>query len=101
MASGGYPGPYSKGKLIEGVEEAEGREGVVIFHAGTARRQDGSLVTSGGRVLGVTGTGGTLREARTSAYEGARLVSFEGAHMRTDIGLKGLERLEKSGVSKE
>jgi phosphoribosylamine--glycine ligase len=98
MASGGYPGSYAKGKEIRGIDEALAREEVVVFHAGTSRKDDGRLVTSGGRVLAVTGSGNTLREARRKTYHACRAIDFEGAHMRTDIGLKGLARLEKAGV---
>jgi phosphoribosylamine--glycine ligase len=87
-ASGGYPGAYETGKTISGLEEASGE--AVVFHAGT--RRDGSeLCTSGGRVLGVTATGGDLREAREHAYRAVGCIGFEGMHFRRDIGAKGLE----------
>lgn len=89
MASGGYPGTYQKGKAIQGLEEAAKVEGVVIFHAGTARR-GAHLLTDGGRVLGVTGRGRDVREAITRTYEAVRRISWEGAHFRTDIGAKAL-----------
>lgn len=98
MASRGYPGPYEKGKVISGTGQAGVADDVIIFHAGTERLGDGSLLTAGGRVLAVTGIGKTLREARRKAYNAGRKVGFDGSHMRTDIGLKGLKRLEKSGV---
>ncbi len=98
IASGGYPGSYEKGKVIEGIDEALAREGVLVFHAGT-RRQNGSYLTNGGRVLAVTGTGSSLREARRTAYGAARLIRFERAHMRTDIGLKGISSLERTEVT--
>jgi phosphoribosylamine--glycine ligase len=98
MASGGYPGDYATGKEITGVGEALSREDVVVFHAGTRQREDGGLVTSGGRVLAVTGSGHTLREARRKTYHACRAIHFESAHMRTDIGRKGLRKLEKTGV---
>jgi len=97
IASGGYPGKYEKGKVIEGIDEAMKLEDVVLFHAGT-RKQNGTYLTEGGRVLAATGVGTSLREARRKAYGAARLIRFEGAHMRTDIGVKGLARLEKMGV---
>ena len=99
-ASGGYPDAYEAGKAITGLEEASSRKGVFVFHAGTRCVPEGGCVTSGGRVLGITGTGKTLREARRSAYEASRLVRFEGMHVRTDIGLKGLRRLHRAGVSR-
>jgi phosphoribosylamine--glycine ligase len=85
MASGGYPGPYETGVPIRGVEEAEALEGVVVFHAGTARDERGRLVTAGGRVLAVTGTGATLARARERAYAGVERIRFDGAHVRRDI----------------
>ncbi len=85
LASGGYPGRYRSGFPIEGLAEAEAMEGVLVFHAGTARR-NGRVVTAGGRVLAVTGLGGTLEEARARAYAAAERVRFEGRHLRRDIG---------------
>jgi phosphoribosylamine--glycine ligase len=85
LASGGYPGDYAKGKVIAGVADAEALEGVTVYHAGTELREDGTLVTSGGRVLGVTALAPTLAEARLRAYEAAAKISFEGMQMRTDI----------------
>ena len=84
LASGGYPGKYESGKVITGLTEAEAA-GATVYHAGT-KLADGAFVTAGGRVLGVTALGGTLREAVDSAYAAARRVHFEGAHMRSDIG---------------
>jgi phosphoribosylamine--glycine ligase len=98
LASGGYPGPYEKGKEIRGLDNVAGNEDSVVFHAGTRRLDDGRLVTSGGRVLAVTGMGRTLRAARRKAYDVARRIKFESMHLRTDIGLKGLQRLERAGV---
>jgi phosphoribosylamine--glycine ligase len=89
MASGGYPGSYSKGKVISGLEVAGGRKDTVVFHAGTAL-QGRSVVTAGGRVLGVTATGATLQMAVDRAYEAVRAIHFEGAHYRTDIAARAL-----------
>jgi len=89
MASGGYPGSYQKGKVIQGLEEAAKVEGVVIFHAGTARR-GAHLVTDGGRVLGVTGRGRDVRDAIARTYEAVRRITWEGVQFRTDIGAKAL-----------
>ncbi len=89
-ASGGYPGSYAKGKQISGLEEADALEGVTVFHAGTARAEDGSLITSGGRVLAVTGLGDDLAGALDRAYKGLEKISFEGLHHRTDIGARAL-----------
>ena len=88
LASGGYPGDYAKGKVISGVEQADAT-GAVVFHAGTAMK-DGSLVTAGGRVLNVTATGETLKEAIDKAYAAADKISFDGKMIRQDIGKKGL-----------
>ena len=90
MASGGYPSSdYKKGLPITGIDNAEILHGVVVFHAGT-KQADGQLVTSGGRVLGVTGIGATLQEALDHAYNGVERIHFEGAHYRKDIGAKSL-----------
>ena len=89
MASGGYPGSYAKGKPIHGLEQVAKLRDVKVFHAGTAMA-GGSVVTSGGRVLGVTAWGKDLRAARTRAYEAVGLIHFESAHHRTDIAAKGL-----------
>jgi len=88
MASGGYPGEFARGKLIGGVEAAEALDEVVVFHAGTARTANG-LVTSGGRVFGVTAVGDDYRSARERAYEAVGLIDFDGAHVRSDIGPRG------------
>ncbi len=85
LASKGYPVSYEKGFVIEGLENFENKEGYYCFHAGT-RLTDKGIVTNGGRVLGVTATGATLKEARANAYEATKWVSFENKYMRTDIG---------------
>ncbi|MBI2874050.1 MAG: phosphoribosylamine--glycine ligase [Firmicutes bacterium] len=92
LASEGYPGPYRKGIPIDGLEEARGLPGVTIFHAGTAVA-DGRVVTSGGRVLGVTAAAGSLAEAVAAAYRGVDTVRFTGVCFRRDIARKGLEHL--------
>ena len=91
LASEGYPGSYPTGVPIEGVEAAEALEGVTVFHAGTARDATGQLVTAGGRVLAVTGTGDSLREARERAYAGVDRIGFDGMHYRTDIAARAAE----------
>jgi phosphoribosylamine--glycine ligase len=90
VASEGYPGPYTKGFAIEGLEEARER-GCIVFHAGTVTK-DGKIVTSGGRVLGVTAMASTLREALDTAYSGVAAIRFPGCFSRHDIGKKGLQR---------
>jgi len=86
MASGGYPERYEKGKVIRGIEAAESLEGVYVFHAGTRRDQTGRVITAGGRVLGVTGTGATIGEAIATAYRGVERIDFEASLYRKDIG---------------
>ncbi|MEG0016053.1 MAG: phosphoribosylamine--glycine ligase [Gordonibacter sp.] len=91
LASDGYPGPYEKGKVILGIEEAEQLEGVTVFHAGTTTNYDDELVTAGGRVLNVTALGDSFEEARERAYEACDLINFEGKQYRTDIGKRAAE----------
>ena len=91
MAAGGYPGEYRKGDRIEGLDKAAEQEDLVVFHAGTAL-QDGKYVTSGGRVLGVTALGATVRDAIDSAYRGVASITWNGVHYRKDIGGKALKR---------
>ena len=86
LASGGYPQSYEKGKVITGLERFDGAEGYYCFHAGTKFDDKGNVVTSGGRVLGVTAVGPTLKEARAAAYEAAGWIHFDGQYMRHDIG---------------
>jgi len=84
VAADGYPESPRKGDPIDGVEEADGLEGVDVIHAGTAL-VDGRLVTSGGRVLAVTANGASLEEARERAYDAVSRIKIDGAHYRTDI----------------
>lgn len=86
LASRGYPGPIEKGKVIVGLDDAERVDGVTVFHAGTTTAADGSIVTAGGRVLGVTARAASLDEARVRAYEAAARIRFEGKTLRSDIG---------------
>ncbi len=86
LASGGYPGAYESGKTITGLQEAA-QAGAIVYHAGTKRSGE-DFVTAGGRVLGVTALGDTLKEAVDSAYAAARNIHFDGVHMRSDIGSK-------------
>jgi phosphoribosylamine--glycine ligase len=90
MASGGYPGDYQKGKIITGLEQAEQLEDVVVFHAGT-KKQNGDIVTNGGRVLGVTALSHTIADAKTRAYEAVGKIKFEGAYWRKDIADKAIK----------
>lgn len=88
LASGGYPGHYETGVPITGADEP--RDGVIVFHAGAKRLDDGTLVTNGGRVLNVVGLGADLEAARQRAYGAIAGISFDGMHARADIGLYGL-----------
>jgi len=90
MASAGYPGPYEKGKVIHGLAAVAKRPDVVVFHAGT-KKTEGVLVTSGGRVLGVTGLGATIKEAIDTTYAAVDVIAFEGAHYRKDIGWRAVK----------
>jgi phosphoribosylamine--glycine ligase len=93
MASGGYPGPYEKGKVISGIEDADALEDVKVFHAGTSEK-GGRIVTSGGRVLGVTARGEDIPQAIERAYRACGLISWDGAQYRKDIGAKALKFLK-------
>jgi phosphoribosylamine---glycine ligase len=84
LASGGYPGHYRTGILIEGLGEASEVEGVEVFHAGTMRKS-GRIVTAGGRVLAIAGLGADIASARARAYEAAGKIQFDGMQHRTDI----------------
>ena len=87
LASGGYPGKYDTGKQIEGLEDAARLPEVRIFQAGT-KRQDGKIVTSGGRVLAITALGNSVTEARERAYAAITQIHFDGCHFRRDIALR-------------
>ena len=92
MASGGYPDSYEKGKPITGIAEAEKISGVKVFHAGT-QKIDGKLVTSGGRVLGVTALGDNIAEAQKTAYQAVECIHFDGAYYRKDIADKAIQKI--------
>ena len=86
LASDGYPLAYQKGFVIEGLEKFENSEGYYVFHSGTKFNENGQFITNGGRVLGVTANGSTLKEARANAYKATEWIQFENKYMRTDIG---------------
>ncbi|MGN0159723.1 MAG: phosphoribosylamine--glycine ligase [Brotaphodocola sp.] len=86
LASDGYPVAYEKGFPIEGLESFEGKDDYYVFHSGTKFNDKDQIVTNGGRVLGVTATGSSLKEARAKAYEATEWVKFANKYMRTDIG---------------
>jgi phosphoribosylamine--glycine ligase len=92
IASKGYPGPYNHGARIIGLEEAAAEPGVTIFHAGTSRTH-GHICTGGGRVLGVTGLGRDIQEAIATTYRAVKKIRWDGAHYRTDIGVRALAKI--------
>jgi phosphoribosylamine---glycine ligase len=98
LASGGYPGTYSKGKVITGLKMAEENQRVAVFHAGT-RLEGDRFLTDGGRVLGVTATDKDLASAMMLAYEAVNKIHFEGMHCRRDIGAKGLASAARNSKS--
>lgn len=88
-ASGGYPGEYEKGKEIFGLDEAARIKDAVVFHSGT-KKENNKIFTSGGRVLGVTGLGNTIKDAIDKTYQAIGKINFEGMHYRKDIGYRAL-----------
>jgi phosphoribosylamine--glycine ligase len=90
LAASGYPGNYEKGKVISGLDALRGWQNGVVFHAGTARRDD-AIVTNGGRVLGVTALGATVHDAVHEAYWAVEQIHWEGVQYRRDIGYRALE----------
>jgi phosphoribosylamine--glycine ligase len=92
MASGGYPGPPDTGRVVRGLEDATALSDVVVFHAGTAVGDRGQVVTTGGRVLCVTGFGATFDNARTVAYSATGRISWPNVHYRRDIGHRAPRR---------
>jgi phosphoribosylamine--glycine ligase len=95
MSSGGYPGPYQKGKVIAGLNKAAKQDSAVVFHAGTALKK-GKTVTAGGRVLGITAIGDDLDEAINNAYETVAMIKWPGSFYRKDIGAKAARHTKKT-----
>jgi phosphoribosylamine--glycine ligase len=91
LTSGGYPGSFSRGKVISGLGDAEALPNVKVFHAGTELKQD-HYITAGGRVLGVTAKAGSLQSAIDLAYGAVAKIHFDQMHYRRDIGRKGLKK---------
>jgi phosphoribosylamine--glycine ligase len=89
MASGGYPNAYERGKVIHGLNDVMKMKDIMVFHAGT-EKQGESIVTSGGRVLGITALGRDTQDAVERVYKALKLIRFEGAHHRKDIGNQAL-----------
>jgi phosphoribosylamine--glycine ligase len=94
MASGGYPGDYEKGMKITGIQDAQKLEDVMVFHAGT-KQENGELLTNGGRVLGVTALGQSVRQAKEKAYEAVDMIKFDRVYCRRDIADKAINRNSK------
>jgi phosphoribosylamine---glycine ligase len=91
MAARGYPGPYARGSVIEGLDDAAAVEGVEIFHAGT-KQESGRVLANGGRVLDITALGNSVREARARAYEAVSRIRWPEGFCRHDIGWRAVER---------
>ncbi len=91
MAAEGYPGPYRKGSVIDGVEAAERETGATVFHAGTRRGEDGALLADGGRVLGVTACGHSIADAQATVYAAVDRIRWAGGFCRRDIGWRALK----------
>jgi len=96
MASGGYPGVYARGKVIDGLD-SDFHQDVMVFHAGTTKNNEGQTVTAGGRVLGVTARAEDLAKAIGLAYEAVAKISWDGAYFRKDIGQKALRMMNHGG----
>lgn len=94
LASKGYPGKYEKGKVIKGLDMLKGRKDIMVFHAGTAY-DNGNIVTSGGRVLGVTALGRDIKDAVKRVYSAIELINFEGMHYRRDIAKRAISQRKK------
>ncbi len=92
MAANGYPGAYEKGTEIAGVDEADAADDVMVFHAGTARRDDGTLVATGGRVLNVTAVGPSVSAAQDRAYRAVDQIDWPDGFCRRDIGWRAVQR---------
>ena len=91
MASGGYPASYPKGLPITGLEDAGNLPDTIVFHAGT-KAENNQIVTNGGRVLGVTAVGSSIRQAKDKAYKAVKKIKFAGAHYREDIAWRALKK---------
>lgn len=95
VATSGYPGAYKKGSVIRGIEKADAISGVKVYHAGTSHNERKEFVASGGRVLGVTATGKTIREAQSTAYAGVDAIDWPEGFCRRDIGWRAIAREQK------
>ena len=95
MAANGYPGSYDKGTVINGLDKV--RDDTVVFHAGTARAEDGAITATGGRVLNVTARGKTVAQAQASAYAGVDAIDWPQGFCRRDIGYREIAREQRDG----
>jgi phosphoribosylamine--glycine ligase len=93
LASAGYPASSSSGDVITGLDQVSA--GVEVTHAGTARRDDGAIVTAGGRVLNITALGADPASARDGAYAAADLIHFQGRQLRSDIAQRAVQRVSR------
>ena len=93
MAAEGYPGSYEKGTVINGLDNVD--EATIVFHAGTARDEDGTITATGGRVLNVTARGKTVAQAQASAYAGIKAIDWPQGFCRHDIGYREIEREQR------
>jgi phosphoribosylamine--glycine ligase len=98
LASEGYPGSYKKGDVIKGLDHFKGSRDVVVFHAGTTHN-NGEIITSGGRVLGVTALGDSISSAQDNVYRAIEKIKFNGMQFRKDIGNKAIKKQQSGGRS--
>jgi phosphoribosylamine--glycine ligase len=91
MAANGYPGSYEKNTVIKNISEADDIDNSIVFHAGTAKNDNGELVSTGGRVLGITATGENLGHAKRLAYEAIDKIDWPDGFCRRDIGWRALD----------
>jgi phosphoribosylamine--glycine ligase len=91
MAANGYPGSYEKNTPIKGIEAANSVEGITVFHAGTAKDDAGDIVSIGGRVLGITASGSSVKEARDRAYSAIDKIDWPQGFCRSDIAWRALK----------
>jgi phosphoribosylamine---glycine ligase len=96
LATEGYPGAYKKGSVIKGLDAANSMAGVTVFHAGTAAREDGSVIAVGGRVLGVTADGESIADAQRRAYAGVDAIKWPEGFCRRDIGWRAVAREQQA-----
>ena len=92
LATKGYPGKYAKGSTIRNLDAANSIDGVTVYHAGTAKNEEGDFVSAGGRVLGVTATGTSISDAQRVAYEGVDVIDWSEGFCRRDIGWRAIAR---------